>query len=146
TSPQELRSYAFVNQNTRLVTVPPRLFPLGTGGNGGQPRGSAGCLNGMQYLASASKQLTPEGNYAPAPYFLPGFLGQFGDDAVQAGYLARVAAGAQCLALLAMAVWFMWENRPLSLAGTIVAVTPMVLFVASSVTSSGLEICAGIAF
>ena len=60
----------------------------------------------------------------------------------------RLAGLLPSLALLAVAVVALWDARAgaVSLLGLVAAVTPMALFCAASLSGSGLEIAAGVAF
>ena len=61
--------------------------------------------------------------------------------------LARLTSAAVCAALLAFALLLLWDGRSgLSLLGIVVAMTPMVVFVCSTVNPSGLEIAAAFTF
>jgi hypothetical protein len=62
--------------------------------------------------------------------------------------LARAANALVVLALLALALWALYDGAAptLSLLGLLLAVTPMVLFCGSIINGSGLEIASAIAF
>jgi hypothetical protein len=60
-------------------------------------------------------------------------------------WFARAASALQCLAFILLAVALLWDGSAWSLAGLLVAITPMVLFVGSVLNPNGLEIAAAIA-
>jgi hypothetical protein len=91
-------------------------------------------------------ETTPVGNYQPLPYCLPGLFTHLGSSPFEADWLGRCAAGITCWCFLVLAVALLWNGSPLSLVGLLVASSPMALFVAASLTPSGLEIAAGVAF
>jgi hypothetical protein len=89
-----------------------------------------------------------QGTYPPYPYVVPGVFTRLGEDAISALLWGRAASTLTAWALLALAAWMVWApDRPsVSLLGLIVAVTPMVIFVGSSLSGSGVETAAGVAF
>ncbi len=140
---------AWTAQAARLVSVPRGLEPnpfeceLGPGDDH-----SAGCLNTAVANPRPTVLGTLVGNYQPLPYLLPAVALRAGTSAPTALRWGRAAAALTALALLAIAVFALWEaESPVaSLLGLIVAVTPMVLFCAASLGGSGTEIAASIAF
>src|SRR5207244_2603704 len=65
----------------------------------------------------------------------------------QAVYLGRLALGLLCALLLGAAAWILGRRpSPWPLCGLLAAVTPMVLFVASGIATSGIESCACVCF
>ena len=129
---------AWTNQATRAVTIPAGLAPH-----------SVGC-----YIFDARKPVTdcppleagrfvtPVGTYEPLPYLLPALARQPASTPDAALMLGRIASALAAGALLLMALALL-RDSPL---GLVVAVTPMVLFCASLLNGSGLEIAAAIAF
>jgi hypothetical protein len=136
-----------------VVEVPARLWaewraPGGITCNAGRRDVSAACTLDVAPLDEPASIPTAAGAYPPVFYVLPGIALRAGDDPFSAARLGRLAAAVPALALLALALAVLASPAatPLSLLGVVAAVTPMVLFVASTVNSSGLETSAGIAF
>src|SRR4051812_9598238 len=134
-NPQQI---AWTNQATRAVDIPSNLTPS-----------SVGC-----YIFDSRKPatdcpakptspfITPVGTYEPLPYLLPALARQPASSPDFALALGRIASALAAAALLLMALVLLQD----SLLGLVVAVTPMVLFCASLLNGSGLEITAAIAF
>jgi Predicted membrane protein (DUF2142) len=142
------RREAWLAMNSREVVVPARLVPPDPGCYVLDPSRSAACLDVAPRASSAARMTTYVGDYQPLPYLLPAAGVRLGPAAVPALRWGRLAGLLPCLALLATAVALLWNHAagPLSLLGLVAAVTPMVLFCAASLTGSGLEIAAGVAF
>jgi hypothetical protein len=142
------RQIAWTRQAARLVTVPAGLNPLPFTCATGSGNRSAVCLNSAQPDRSAVTLATAVGNYQPLPYLLPAAVLRSASSPPGALRLARAAGALTVLALLAVALLALYDvaNPVLSVVGLLLAVTPMVLFCASSLNGSGLEIAAGIAF
>ncbi|MBD0330082.1 MAG: DUF2142 domain-containing protein [Thermoleophilia bacterium] len=134
-------------------TVPARLWgawrhPAGSTCNAGQSDVPATCVEDVDRLTADVKVATSAGAYPPLYYVLPGALLHLADDPFSALRLGRMGGALVGLVFLALAVALLVaRDAPrVSLLGLLVAVTPMVVFVQSSLNSSGLEIPAGIAF
>ncbi len=86
------------------------------------------------------------GHYPPLFYALVGWGGRLSSGPTGL-YLMRIASAVVCAALLATAVRSLATviDPRLAVAGTLVAATPMVLFLAGSVNPNGLEVCSAIA-
>lgn len=145
-SAHDRRTYAWINDAARLVRVPPGLFIPGFDCNAGRTERSAACLTKLVPLPEATTQPTPVGNYQPLPYLLPALVITLAHDPYTADRLGRLASGLACWLCIALALWLLWDGRAVSLVGLLVALSPMVLFIASSLTPSGLEITAGLLF
>ena len=140
---------AWLDQNTRLVTVPPELSPTGIGCTSGLPLVTAACQNEVVPPLDTVDMVTPVGVYLPLPYLLPGLASKFARDAVQANYAGRLASALPAMVMIALAAFLTWrpdDRRRIWLVGLSVAVTPMVVFTSSVLSPSGLEIAAGLAF
>ncbi len=140
------RQYDWINQAARLVPVPPGLLAANLDCNAGKVAQSAACLSALAPDPAATRQVTPVGNYQLLPYIGPGLAARLARDPFTADYAGRFAAGATCWALLALALALLWTGHAPSLLGLLVAFTPMAAFLASSLTPSGVEIVAGLAF
>lgn len=87
------------------------------------------------------------GTYPPAAYVVPGLLMRATDDPTTALMLGRAGILVTSLFLLALAVFALYERgRPLSLLGILSSVSPMVLALGSTLTSSGVEVAGAICF
>ncbi|MGI8426582.1 MAG: DUF2142 domain-containing protein [Actinomycetota bacterium] len=86
--------------------------------------------------------------YPPFGYMLPGLGMRLGNTPVETLIIGRLVSALTCLALIAGAVYLLWDpkRQQISLLGLVVATTPMVVFVASSLSASGPETSAGICF
>jgi hypothetical protein len=129
---------AWTNQATRAVTIPHGLAPR-----------SVGCyiFDRRQPVTEcppfpAGRFVTPVGTYEPLPYVLPALAKEPASTPNAALMLGRIASALAAGALLLMALVLLRD----SLLGLVIAVTPMVLFCASLLNGSGLEITAAIAF
>lgn len=138
---------AWVDQATRLVHVPAGLSPQGYSCNAGSPSASSRCIEDASAPPEAVEMATPVGTYQPVMYWLPGVMAQLGSTPRSADWWGRLASALQCAALLALALWA-WSRPPYAGPGWLglgLALTPMVIFLAASLNTSGPEICAGIA-
>lgn len=135
---------------SRIVDIPDSDTPGAFGCTAFRPEVSGACTDTAP--VSSSRALVPEftyyGAYQPFVHVIPGLVMRFAADRYQALYLGRLAFAAMCLTLLACAVFLLLSLRDgvISLLGLFTAVTPMVIFVGSTISSSGPEICGGIAF
>jgi uncharacterized membrane protein len=137
------RQVDWLAESTRQVDLPARSAPPDAGCYVHVAQRSAACLD---VARPSSSGLTDVGNYQPLPYLLPGVVLHVASSPQPALRWGRLASLMPALALLALAVALLWDGRAVSLLGPALAVTPMVLFCAASLTGSGLEIAAGIAF
>src|SRR4051794_26070629 len=142
----EQRVYAWLNQAVRMVRIPAGLYAPNLNCNGGRPTMPAACFDTIVPLTEPTMQPTQVGNYQPLAYILPGLAARLGHYPLAADWLGRFAAGLTCWAFFAAACWLMWGGNAPSLAGLLLAVTPMALCLAASLTPSGAEIAAGVAF
>jgi Predicted membrane protein (DUF2142) len=147
-SPAFHRLFQLYNRETHLMRIPARLWASGLTCNAFNEDLTAGCQNGVKPIPQPSEQTTLVSGYTVMPYVVPGVLARLAHDPLTADRLARLGCAALCLCLFALAVSLLWERDPtaISLVGLIVAVTPMVLFTASILNPSGLEILSSIAF
>src|SRR5207302_6282015 len=105
--------------NSRAVNVPARLAPPGTL-----------CENGRQDVRGICTESTYTGTYQPLPYLLPAAALGVATSVHSASWLGRGASALTAFAFLALAFFVLWDGTLLSVAGLLVAVTPMVLFIA----------------
>lgn len=136
------RQLAWTRQATRTVRIDPLRAPpvdcyiL-------NPRTSAACQYGP-FAPGLPELATPVGTYQPLPYLLAAPASRVADTRLGAVRATRVPGALLALALLAVAAFAM--RSAASLLGLLAAVTPMVIFCAASISGSGLEIAAGVAF
>ena len=144
-SPQE---EAWLERTTRAVDVPAGLWYGDLACNAFQPLRSAECQHHLIPYDQPSVQPTNFGTAQPTTYLLPGLLVRLADNPVSAVRLARVGNAVACLALLVLAVAALWQGPSggWALAGLIVAVTPMVVFLAATLNSSGPEVAGAVCF
>ena len=142
------RHQRVINGIARRVEVPPGLSPAGFGCPVHRPRASAACQYRVMPPRTKVSAVTPVGGYQPLPYLLPAAVIELGDNPASADRLARLAGMLPWLGLIAVATLLLWSAAApgASLAGVVVAVTPMAVFVGASLTGSGIEIAASIAF
>jgi hypothetical protein len=134
-NPQQI---AWTNQATRAVDIPGGLAPRSVGCWIFDARKPATDCPPL----AAGRFITPVGTYEPLPYVLPAVARQPASSPDAALMLGRIASALAAGALLLMALVLLQD----SLLGLVIAVTPMVLFCASLLNGSGLEIAAAIAF
>ena len=146
--PNAPKKEAWVRRTARAVEVPAGLSPIGLDCNKGDRQQSAACQYQVRPPPVPTKSLTQIGSHQPTAYVLPGLLARLADNPVTAIQLGRLASAAVSLSLVAMAMALLWDRSigTVSMVGLVMALTPMVVFMASSLTSSGPEITAGICF
>ncbi len=139
---------AWTAQAARIVSLPAELDPRPFACELGPGEHSAACLNAANHHPPAVTLITVVGNYEPLPYLLPAAVLRTGKSAPAALRFARTAAALTALALLAVAVFALYdaESPVVSLLGLLLAVTPMVLFCSASLSGSGIEITGAVAF
>ena len=126
---------AWLQRDTRAVTVPARLSPP-----------NVNCIDGKPDISGRCLEATPNGNFPPLGYFLPAVALSASNDASSGIWLSRVASALPSLAFLLLTVALLWSTTGWSLLGLLAATTPMVLFASSVMNSSGIEITACLAF
>jgi hypothetical protein len=133
---------------TRAVTVPAGLSPVGYECELFHPDRTFACSDRARPNRAGVTEQTDVGIYQPEPYLLPALavrLDHHPQGALRDGRLAMLAVW---LALLSLSVWSLWdaETGAMSVLGLILAITPMVVFMGSSLTDSSLEIVASLSF
>jgi hypothetical protein len=136
----------YLDSTTRTFHVPLQLAPIGTTLPcfALKPAVPASCSD----VASRPGHYFSEtyvGAYQPLPYVVPGVAARRADDETTAFRLARLAALAVCLALLAAGV-ISYADTPARLAASALAVTPSALFLMASLNTSGFEYASAYAF
>lgn len=128
---------------TRLVEVPSALSPQDYTCAAFRPRVTADCIpsGAPQRQASTVELATPLGAYPPFVYVPLGLAAEQASSPDGAFYIGRLVALAWSSAILAVGLWFLVRHLGRwSLLGAFLAMTPMAVFTAAMVTTSGLEI------
>jgi hypothetical protein len=136
-------------RTTRRFHVPANLFSANLGCTYGEREASAACLDRPQPPPRLSGPVgSYVGTYQPYLYVPAGLAIRAADSSYTALRLGRAATLLLSLALLVAATWLLWSPRAgsLSLVGLAVAVTPMVIFVASVLSPTGPEVAAAVCF
>lgn len=140
-------SASWVTRGARLVHLPAGLAPPADFGcTALDATKTAGCLAGPDPAAPAADVLTTMGTVEPGPYLLPGLATRMATDAESGLLLARAASALLVAAMLVVAAAVLWSWSPMAVAGLAVALTPMVVFVGSALSGSGLEAAAAVCF
>ncbi|HSH61929.1 MAG TPA: DUF2142 domain-containing protein [Acidimicrobiales bacterium] len=139
---------AWLRRTTRYVDVPAGLSPLGLDCNAFMPHVSAECQEGRRVTPGPTKGFTNFALTHPTTYLVPGVLARFADDPMTAIKLGRLGNAVVSVGLVWVAIALLWDRSVglRSIVGLLAAATPMVIFVASSLTASGPEVAAGICF
>lgn len=108
----------------------------------------ATCLRRDQAVRAPKGQSAGSGAYPPPHYLTPGLASLLATDRLSGVFLTRSAAALVCLALLAAAAWALYDRRrpALSLLAPALSITPMVMFLDATLSPSGTEVSASIAF
>jgi hypothetical protein len=130
------------------VTVPKGFFSPSLACNIGRLEMSADCLRQVTPSENPVQAAISAGKAQPFPYLIPGLLARLADDPIAALLLGRAGSAAIALLLLGLSVALVLRNEGAAwlVSGLVVAATPMVLFLAASLSPSGPEIAAGICF
>ncbi len=124
----------FEQANTRAYRVPGALSPADARCSTPASAPSSGCLEGSY-----------TGDYLPLSYAVPALAIKAAGHLPLAGWLSRIAALLVADAFLLIAVAAIWNGRVISLAGILLAATPMVLYETSVLNPTGLEFTANLA-
>ena len=144
-SPVTNQSLLWQAKVTRAFDVPPRLSD--TRFECGWENGAANPIC-QQPFAQTAVRPSNTGTYQPFLYVLPGAFMRLADSPSAALRVGRVVSALLAGLLLCAAIAMAWSREvgPASLLGVLTATTPMVIFVASSLSASGPEVIAAIAF
>lgn len=137
----------WINRSARVFPIPGRLDPRAHACSVFMSDRSASCLD--QPLPPPPAQvgaLTYVGSYEPYLYLPAGLVMNLANDAGGAVLLGRLVNGGISLALLCLGAAALWsrERPQASLAGLLLAVTPMVVFMSSGVSPAGPEVAAAV--
>ena len=142
------RQLPWLNQSTRLVELPADLAPPEASCYVYAADTPAACLDDFTPPEGTTEVTTTVGTYQPLPYLLPAVAINAASSPESALRLSRIVGALLALGLLALAVAALWDRRApgFALLGPALAVTPMVIFCASVLNGSALEITGGLAF
>lgn len=132
---------------SRVIPVPSNLAPFGFTCESFKPTVSASCLPTKFTQSTALRNvIDPLGSYPPFLYVPMGWVASLADTPSTAFVLTRLfcALGCSVLLLLGAAHLVRWLGRR-ALLGAFVGLTPMAVFCASIVSTSGFEICSAFA-
>jgi hypothetical protein len=132
---------------SREVDVPARLAPDGYNCFAFDGRATAACLpHARQAPSGTVARITPVGAYPPFAYVPMGLAARSTGSPDDAFRAARLVALLIAGAVLYVGAWILVkELGQAAFIGALVALTPMAVFAAASVTTSGLEIAGGFA-
>ncbi|CAN5819064.1 hypothetical protein BH23ACT12_BH23ACT12_20760 [soil metagenome] len=135
-------------EQSRMIEVEGRVSAANINCHSTAPRFGWDCPPQDMDPNEVYEERTWVGTYPPYAYILPGVLMQLGDDAISALLWGRLGSALSAGALIVMAALVLWDRKRqwACLLGLIAAVTPMAIFSASGLTSSGPEIAAGVCF
>ena len=140
---------AFVASTTREVKLPagktPGWFRCGQQND---PFVPARCFNDAPPLDETKEWFNPTSAYQPFPYLAMAAISRIDASPDTLDRLMRGGKALMSLALVAAGFFVLWSPaaRLVSLVGPLVAMTPMVVFLASTLNPSGLEIMSAVAF
>lgn len=142
------RSLRFQRTQTRVVEVPGSLSPELFNCNQAIMIGQWQCPESDGAPANSVEVNTWVGTYPPYVYAVAGIFMHRADVAWEALIMGRLASMLLSFTLIAAAVFLLYDpiNKWSSLLGLMVGVTPMAVFVGSSLTPNGPEIAAGTCF
>jgi hypothetical protein len=121
--------------DSRGVVVPARMSPP-----------NENCFDGRADLVGSCTELSYTADYQPLPYLLPALALKASDNVQTTAWTTRVASALLNLAFILLALLLASRGGKWSVAGLLVALTPMVFFVSSVLNPNGLEIDASMAF
>ncbi|WP_250641288.1 DUF2142 domain-containing protein [Frankia sp. AiPa1] len=135
---------AWINRDSRVFRLPAGLdpgaahFPCDLFRNGKSVR----CLDRPHTRPAATRALSYVGTYEPYVYAVPGAAMARTHTALGALYTGRAVTAGLVSVLLALALAAGWDSRAdaVSMAGVLLAASPMVLFLGSVLGTNGIEI------
>ncbi len=143
---EEMRANARV---ARYVSIPARFDPGPFGCTAFASKLPAGCLDAAFPPRAGRSVVAWSGlaTYPPFLYVLPGLVMRYAADRVSALYLGRAVFAVLALAMLAAGLALLGAGARAAgwLVGPLVALSPMVVFVFSTLSASSAEIAAGFA-
>jgi hypothetical protein len=125
----------WIDHDRRGVVVPAALSPRGVL-----------CLDGRADVAGSCTEVTYTGDYLPLAYLLPAAAMSGASHTTTALWLGRAASLTVALAWLVLALVLAGPDLGWNVIGVAAAATPTLLFIASVLNPSGLELAASLAF
>ena len=104
------------------------------------------CLDGLADATGSCTEVTYTGDYSPLAYLLPAAAMAGASHATTALWLGRAASLIVALGWLALALVLAGPGLGWNVIGVAAAATPTLLFIASVLNPSGLELAASLAF
>jgi hypothetical protein len=147
--PSQIRTARWQFRTARTYIIPAWLTYSAFGCAHDQSHRSWECVDRSHTPpAGAGTPTAFVGTYQPFLYVPPGLAMRNGDDAHSALTIGRAITAGISLLLLIGAAILLWSPAAglVSLTGFMVAVTPMVLFLASALSASGPEVAASVCF
>ncbi len=143
-----LATLLWTAEQTRTFAVPRSLSVTAFGCNDRRPEASAACLDAPPAGERSSRTPSYTGTYPPFLYVLPGAAMRAAGTPDASLRLGRLVSALLSVALLVAAAWLALSAAGgwAAFSGLALAVTPMVVFCASSLNASGPEIAAGVCF
>jgi len=136
---------AWMGAAERLFVLPSRLALIpNLPCNASDPTLSAACQRGWPPRADR-QQPTYVGSYQPYAYVAPGLAMRLGRSPWSAWILGRATFALLALGLIALGLLALGTS-PITAAALALALTPMVVFLASTLNPSGLETAAAVSF
>jgi hypothetical protein len=137
--------HAWINRTERLFVLPQRqaLMP-NLPCSPYDPEVPAACQQGWP-PGAGREQPSYVGSYQPYAYLAPGLLMRLGDSPWSAWIFGRATFALLALGLIALGLLAVGA-RPITTAALLLAVTPMVVFLGSTLNPSGIESAAGVSF
>ena len=132
---------------SRVIPIPTNLAPYGFNCETFKPTVSAACLPTTFPTSTALRDVVdPLGSYPPFLYAPMGWVASLADNPPTAFVLTRLFCALCCSLLLLLGAQHLarWLGRR-ALLGAFIALTPMVVFCGSIVSTSGFEICSAFA-
>ena len=145
----ETRSAKWIEATTRWFLIPERVLPPPSASCYAFDRQrTADCQNLGASVGSDIEvpAATHVGTYNPFPYVVPGLAVQGAPTFREATWRGRVAGLAVCTVFLGWAAMLLGRRGLYSLVALVCITTPMVVFLSSSLNTSGLEITAAMLF
>lgn len=137
------RRVQWINANSRSFLIPAGLTPgrFTCYNEAFLITSPATCTQRVAQNPHQARQVSYVGTYPPYVFAVPGFVMARMSDSLTALYVGRTVLGVITAALLAIAVWASWSGRvgASSLLGLALAVSPMVLFLGTSIGANGVE-------
>lgn len=143
------RQAAWQARTSRMFELPPALVPPPSlSCNAFLSEVSSACRDSSAPGRQPSMQSTYIGTYQPFLYVGPGTAARLAANPAGGVLLARTVGALLSSVLLVLAVVVLWDSAAggVSLIGLMLAVTPMAVFLASTVSASGAEVTAGICY